>query len=155
MRAMPVPKHNNEIIKPAFICSAVRERPSKEGPEKIHRLPPHEVFCKVKERSAGHKEEARIPAAPVEIKTRKAQEKCKYERVGNKTSAGNGICKYYPSYGLVDDIREHGPERYIPVIDGSAGEIPDNEEYSKRYAEMAKDIHGEQYWSYWLKGLLT
>ncbi len=97
IRGIRVPDRNKEIINPVIRSCAPRKTPSKQGPEKGHRLRPHVVFEQVEQRCAGYKEHARIPAAPVEIKTHKSKKEDEYQRMGDEAAAGKGISKEHPS----------------------------------------------------------
>lgn len=125
----------------------MRKFPAEERPEKIHRLLPHCVFQLVKNRSNGNKENARIIAALIEIKTHETKETNEYKGMSNKVPAGKRIGKNYPAEELIDNIGQYGSKGNIPVIDPIPNmwyKITNDEEYPYGNPNMTENEHDKE-----------
>ncbi len=139
--------HDKEIIKPV-IRSTLWKSQSQQRPKENRRLCPHAVLQEMEERCASYKKNAHFPAAPVEIISRKRQEKTEYESMSDKPSAGNRIRKEHPSNELVNNIRQERTEGDIPVVYPATDfrdKTLEDEKDSNCDAQVTEKEHGRFY----------
>lgn len=147
IQTIDVPKisvNHQKILPERPVISSFLKLPPKQRPKQGHRSFPHAIQHLMNKASSCQHEHSGISPSGIDIVPDHSQYHNKEQSMRKDPSTGKHILKQNPANDLIDDIRQHGANCHIPVINM----WPDhreshgyNVEHCKGYSDVCEGEH--------------